>query len=702
MEHNPVSYRVEDGVGLLHIDNPPVNALSQAVRAGIQDALAQAEHDDSRLLLVLCAGRTYVAGADIREFGKPQQEPNLPALLDRLENFTKPVATVLHGTALGGGLELAMACHYRAAVPGAKLGLPEVNLGLLPGAGGTQRLPRLVGVPLALDMMLSGKPIPAKQALQAGLLDATLDGDLESAALDWAKSLLADDAGPRPTRECEVATPEDGTVFETRRKEMAKRARGQIAPGHIIDLVELSTRAELPAGLAEERERFLVCRDSPQSAGMRHAFFAERAAAKIPGIGRDTPERSIERVAVIGAGTMGGGIAMCFAGAGIPVSLLETSEENLERGLARIRQNYAGAVKRGRLSEEGLERNMGLISGTTEDSALADADLVIEAVFEDMGIKQDVFRRMDALCKPGCILATNTSYLDINEIAAVTGRPQDVIGAHFFSPANIMKLLEIVRADQTAPEVVKTFMSVAKRIGKVAVAVGVCHGFVGNRMLQSYARQAQLLLLEGATPAQVDGAMEAWGMAMGPLAVADLAGLDIGYRARRNQGIKAGSDRVFALADLLVELERLGQKSGAGYYRYDSETRARQPDPKVEALLQDVSAQWGVERRDVTDEEITQRLSLALVNEGARILEEGIAVRASDIDVVYLNGYGFPRWRGGPMFHADRMGLPTVVARLETLREQTGDDRWEPAPLLRQLAGEERDFAALDREQAGA
>lgn len=699
MQDNPVSYSVEHGIGIMVIDNPPVNALSQGVRAGILAALETARQDDSQAILVLCAGRTYVAGADITEFGKPPREPHLPDVLNTVEDFPKPVATAIHGTALGGGLELAMACHYRAASADARLGLPEVNLGLLPGAGGTQRLPRLVGARQALDMILGGKPVTAPQARDAGLVDQLLEGDLHTAARDWAAGLADRNAPPRPTRAIDVPALDEPDLFDSRRRETARKARGQIAPGHIIDLVELSLRTPVHEGLVEERKRFLECRDSPQSAALRHVFFAERSASKVPDIPADTPSRNIERVAVIGAGTMGGGIAMCFANAGIPVTLVEMSRENLERGLEKIRQNYATSVRRKRFSQAQVDRCLALVTGVTEYAEIADADLVVEAVFEDLAVKQDVFRQLDATCKAGCILATNTSYLDINAIADATSRPRDVIGAHFFSPANVMKLLEVVRTERTAPDVVKTFMALARKIGKVAVAVGVCHGFVGNRMLQVYARQAQLLLLEGATPSQVDSAMESWGMAMGPLAVGDLAGLDIGYRSRRNQGIEAGSQKEFALADSLVERERLGQKTGAGYYRYDSETRKREADPEVEASLLDIAAQWGVERRNIGDSEIVDRLVLALVNEGAKILADGIAARASDIDVVYLNGYGFPRWRGGPMFHADTLGLPEVVKRLEQLQTLTGDDCWEPAPLLAKLAADGSTFATLDAQR---
>jgi 3-hydroxyacyl-CoA dehydrogenase len=448
--------------------------------------------------------------------------------------------------------------------------------------------------------------------------------------------------------------------------------------------------------MATERERFLECRDSPQSAALRHVFFAERATGRLPDIPADTPTRPIATVAVIGAGTMGGGIAMCFANAGIPVTLVETTQDNLDRGLETIRRNYEGSLKRGRFSQAQVDHALDNLSGSVDYADIAGVDLVVEAVFENMAVKKEVFAKLDASCKPGCILATNTSYLDVNEIAAATDRPADVIGAHFFSPANVMKLLEVVRAEKTAPDVVQTFMKLARTIGKIPVAVGVCHGFVGNRMLRGYARQSQLLLLEGASPAQIDGAMERWGMAMGPIAVGDLAGLDIGYRSRRDQGIESRSMKESALADTLVEMERLGQKSGAGYYRYDPETRRREPDPEVDALIEQLAAQWQVPRRDIADEEIVDRLQLALINEGARILEEGIAARPSDIDIVYLNGYGYPAWRGGPMFYADTLGLPTVVEKLQALQASTGDDSWAPAPLLLRLRDEGSTLASLN------
>ena len=696
MNDSVVNYEKEGDLGVVRIDNPPVNALSQAVRAGLSEALETARGDGCQALLLLCAGRTFIAGADITEFGKPPREPHLPDVIAAIENFPGPVIAALHGNALGGGLEVALAAHYRCAVPGTRLGLPEVKLGLLPGAGGTQRLPRVVGVQAALDMMTGGAPISSEAALENGLIDVQLEGDLENAAREYARQLLAGGAPRRPTGERPVNPPADPEFFAKYRSGIARKTRGLIAPGFIIELVELALTADLATGQARERERFLECRDSPQSSALRHVFFAERATARLPDIPADTPDLPIRKVGIIGAGTMGGGIAMCFANAGISVTLVETQQEFLERGMGVIEKNYATSVQRGRFSQAQVDDFLACFSGTTDYADLADVDLVIEAVFENMEVKQEVFRKLDASCRPDCILATNTSYLDVDAIAAVTERPEQVIGAHFFSPANVMKLLEVVRAGKTAPQVVQTFMRLAKKIGKIPVAVGVCHGFVGNRMLRGYARQAQLLLLEGASPQQVDGAMQSWGMAMGPVAVGDLAGLDIGYRSRRDQGIESRSVKETALADTLVEMERLGQKTGAGIYRYDPDTRKREPDPEVDALIETIAREWQVQRREIDDGEIVDRLLLALINEGAAILREGIAARPSDIDIVYLNGYGFPAWRGGPMYHADVMGMNAVIAKLEQLQELTGDDCWQPDALLRQLASEERSLGSLN------
>ena len=648
---SPVNYTLTGNIGVITVDNPPVNALSHAVRQGLLDAFETAAGDASEALLLVCDGRTFIAGADISEFGRPPQEPFLPDLCDRMEASDKLFVAAIHGTALGGGFEVALSADYRCAVPTAKVGLPEVMLGLLPGAGGTQRTPRLAGVDAALQLMTSGKPIPAAMAKDAGLVDEIIEGDLVDGALAYVQKLLDDNAPQRSTSALDV--PEhDAAIFDQFRALLGKKARGQVAPQAIVDCVEKAAATPYEEGVAYERKRFMELMDGDQSKALRHFFFAERAAAKVDDLPRDVELRNVESVAVIGGGTMGGGIAMTFANAGIPVTLVEISDEALERGLAIIDRNYAGSVKRGKLSEDKAEACRALISGATEYSQLADVDLVIEAVFEDPNLKKEIFAKLDDVCKDGAILATNTSYQDVNEIAAATNRPQDVLGLHFFSPAHIMKLLEVVRGEKTADDVLATCMKLAKRIRKVPVVAGVCYGFIGNRMLQPYAQQTQLLLLEGATPEQVDTAMENFGMAMGPLRVFDLAGLDVGYKAREALSEEEKGDPAgYRVPDLLVEAGRLGQKSGSGFYSYD-ENRRPTPDPEVHRMIEDTASELGIERRDISDDEIVGRLVGALVDEGQKIIDEGIAQRASDIDVVYVYGYGFPAFRGGPMFYA--------------------------------------------------
>ena len=697
---SPVSYELVDDIGVITVDNPPVNALSHAVRQGLDDAIQAARQDASRVVLILCAGRTFIAGADITEFGKPPREPHLPDLCNTIEASPKPVVAALHGTALGGGLEVALSCHYRSAVPGAKLGLPEVKLGLLPGAGGTQRLPRLIGATAALDLIISGNPVDARRAASLGLVDRVVEGDdLREAALAWCRELVEEGAGRRVTSELPVETVPGGTLAENC-ETLARRARGQIAPQKITDCVEASITRPFSEGMRIEREKFIECMQSPQSAALRHMFFAEREAAKVRGLSRDIPLRGVEKVGVIGAGTMGSGIAMNFANAGMQVTLLEVDDGALEKGLAIIDRNYQGSVRRAKLSEEQALECRARISGTTSYESLADVDLVIEAVFENLELKQEIFAKLDAVCRQGAILATNTSYQDVDRIAAATARPQDVIGLHFFSPAHIMKLLEVVRASMTADDVLATCMAIAKQIRKTPVVSGVCYGFIGNRMLGHYGREAQLCVIEGATPEQVDTAMEDWGMAMGPLAVFDLAGLDVGYKAR--QGLaesERGDPRAFRVADALVEMQRLGQKTGAGFYRYDPETRQRSSDPEVEALIEREAAALGVERREIGADEIVDRLIFALVNEGMNILREGIAQRPGDIDVVYVYGYGFPAWRGGPMHYADAVGLDALLARVREFEQRFGSDNWTPAPLLETLAGEGRTLADWAKSQ---
>ena len=653
---SPVKYALTGDIGVITVDNPPVNALSRAVRQGLLDALDRAKEDACAAVLLICDGRTFIAGADISEFGKPVEEPWLPAVVAAIEAFDRPVVAAIHGTALGGGFEVALGAHYRCALPSARIGLPEVKLGLLPGASGTQRTPRLAGIRAALDLMTSGVPIPAPKAIELGLVDKLIEGDLREGALAWTRELLGSGNGPR--RVSEMPVPEhDTAIFDEYRVALARSARGQVAPQRIVDCVEAAATKPFDGGLAFERKQFFALMEGEQSAALRHFFFAERQAAKVEGLAKDTPTRSIDSVGIIGGGTMGGGIAMSFANAGIPVTLIEIDDDALERGLSIIDRNYAGSVKRGKLGEEQAAANRALISGATDYAALADADLVIEAVFEDPELKKTIFGKLDDVCKPGAILATNTSYQDVDAIAAATSRPQDVLGLHFFSPAHIMKLLEVVRGDKTADDVLATCMQLAKRIRKTPVVSGVCYGFIGNRMLQPYAAQTQLLLLEGASPAQIDSAMEAFGMAMGPLRVFDLAGLDVGYKARQALSEEErGDPATYRVSDLLVEAGRLGQKSGAGFYRYGDD-RKPVPDPDVQEIIEATASELGIARREIADDEIVSRLIGALVDEGRKIVAEGIAQRAGDLDVVYVYGYGFPAYRGGPMYHGDAAGL---------------------------------------------
>lgn len=681
-----VNYEIEGSIGIISVDNPPVNALSLPVRQGLMAAIVAAQDDASDAVVILCEGRTFIAGADITEFGKPPMKPFLPDLLNTIEASSKPVVAALHGTALGGGFETALAAHYRCALATAKIGLPEVKLGLLPGAGGTQRTPRLAGPEAALDIMTNGNPINAARALELGLIDRIIDGDLRTEALAWARELVTQKAGPR--RSSELSVPEfDAGLFDAYRVTLAKRARGQIAPQHIVACVEAATNRSFENGMQVERELFMECMKSTQSAAMRHLFFAEREASKIDGLSKHTPKRLVQSVGIIGGGTMGGGIAMSFANVGIPVTLIEISDEALARGLSIIEKNYAKSVKRGKLSEDKARDCRELISGSTDYESLAEVDLVIEAVFEDPDLKKTIFARLDSVCKEGAILATNTSYQDVNQIALATRRPQDVIGLHFFSPANIMKLLEVVRGEKTADDVLATCMSLAKTIRKVPVMSGVCYGFIGNRMLIPYFREAQLCVIEGATPQQVDNAMEEWGMAMGPLRVADLAGIDVGYKARQAlPEDQRGDPRSYRVADILAEMGRVGQKAGAGFYKYDPETRQHSSDPAVLEIIEREAAAFGIERRDIPDEEIVDRLVYGLVNEGMRILEEGIAQRPGDIDVVYVYGYGFPVSRGGPMHYAEAVGIERVYERVCEFQERFGAEAWAPAPLLAQMA----------------
>lgn len=685
-----VDYERHGRIGVIVIGNPPVNALGAAVRAGLLEALDHGSADASTNFLVLVgAGRTFPAGADIREFGKPPQPPLLPDVINRFEASAKPVVAAIHGTALGGGLELALGCHFRVALKTAKLGLPEVKLGLMPGAGGTQRLPRLIGAERALDMILSGDPVTAAEAHAWGLVDDVDEGDSAlEAGIRLAERFQDETRLFRWLCErCGGTAAIDPTMFADRRKELAKRARHLLSPHLIVDAVEAAMTVPLEEGLERERALFLQCLDSPQRAGLVHAFFAEREVAKVPGLPPDTPTRPIDRAAVVGAGTMGGGIAMCFANVGIPVRLLDADRDALDRGLAIIRRNYESSARRGRLSADEVKRRIDLIAPTLEYDDVADADLVVEAVYESMDLKTQVFARLDAVCKPGAILATNTSTLDINAIAAAAGRPGDVVGMHFFSPANVMRLLENVRADRTADDVVATVMALARRLGKVGVLVGVCYGFVGNRMLHQRTRESSALVEEGASPEQVDRVLTDFGFPMGPFAMTDLAGVDVGWRIREERR-KSGDPDAPPLSwlDRLAEQGRFGQKTGAGIYRYEPGSRTPLPDPEVDALLAQYRRERGTEPRPVPDQEILERCLYVMVNEGARILEEGIAARSLDIDVIWIHGYGFPAFRGGPMFWAEQVGLKSIHDAVADYHRRLGGAHWQPAPLLARLA----------------
>ena len=696
---SPVSTRLDGEVLVVSIDNPPVNALGQAVRAGLLAAVRQAQGDDAiRAVLLVGAGRAFIAGADIREFGKPPQPPALPEVLDCMELLDKPVIAAIHGPALGGGLEVAMAAHWRLALPGAKLGLPEVNLGLLPGAGGTQRSPRLMGAVAAAELMLSGKHLSAKAAQAAGLVDRLAEGDDPTAAgLAYARELLASGAGVRRTRDLPI--PDAATApaqLDQLAADTARKARGLFSPAKIIECVRAALELTFEQGLKRERELFLECLNSPQRAGLVHAFFAERETAKIPEAKAAAP-RPFAHVAIIGGGTMGAGIAVSALDAGLSVTMIERDAESIARGQANVEKVYDGLIAKGRMSAEAKAATMARYTPSTSYGDIADVDLVIEAVFEDIEVKKAVFRELDRVCKSGCVLATNTSYLDIDAIAAVTQRPQDVIGLHFFSPANIMKLLEIVVAAKTAPDVVATAFELAKRMKKVPVRAGVCDGFIGNRILAVYREAANHVLEDGASPYEIDAAVRAFGYPMGPFQVSDLAGGDIGWATRkRKAATRDPRARYVEIADRIAERGWYGQKTGRGWYLYPQGARIGQEDPEVLAIVDAERAKKGIAPRSFTHEDIMRRYMAAMVNEGARVLEEGIALRPLDIDVTFLFGYGFPRWRGGPMKWADMQGLPKVLA---DIREFAQEDPlfWQPAPLLEKLVAEGRDFDSLNR-----
>ena len=685
---SPVTTRRSGDIAVVTIDNPPVNALGHAVRAGLATELAALGADGTVAAIVLtCAGRTFVAGADITEFGKPMQPPGLHEVIQQIGQMAKPVVAAIHGTALGGGLELALGCHYRIALASAQFGLPEVKLGLLPGGGGTQRLPRVLGVIPALEIMTSGEFIGAETALVGGLIQRIVP-DLDAAALAFAREIAAD-------RPLPLVANDDGKLAEARAnpgmidefaRSIARRSRGFKAPAAIIDCVKAALAKPIAEGLAYERERFMELMRSPESAAQRYAFFAEREAGKVPGLPSDTPVRPIRHAAVIGAGTMGGGIAMNFANAGIPVTLIETGAEALERGLKTIRANYEATAKRGGITPAEAEARIARITGSLKLEDAAAADIVTEAVFEDMGLKKELFGKLDRIVRPDAILASNTSTLDVDEIAASTSRPERVLGTHYFSPANVMKLLEIVRGKQTDPSVLATLMTLARKLKKVPVVVGVCYGFVGNRMLHRRSSQVESLLIEGASPAELDQALLDFGFPMGPCAMADLAGIDVGWRIRQGLGLKD------AVSDRLYDAGRLGQKTGAGFFRYEPGNRTPIPDPAVDAIIAAAAAEKGVTRHPIPQDEILARLLYPMINEAAHILEEGIALRASDIDIVWFYGYGWPVYRGGPMFWADHVGLGTIRDGLQKMADKLGDARLKPAPLIERLAAEGKGF----------
>lgn len=687
-----VSFSRLGRVGVATVDNPPVNALSHAVRSGLSAAVDLALGDPGvAALVIICEGRTFMAGADIREFGKPLQPPGLAELVNKIENSDKPVVAAIHGTALGGGFEVALGCHFRVAVPSARVGLPEVKLGLLPGAGGTQRLPRLIGADAALRLIVEGSHVPAAKAAALGAIDEIIEGDLEAGALAFAERAVAERWPLRRTGALGVKVT-NPAIFEELVKSVSRRQRGFVAPLKCIEAVRLAAGLPLDEGLRRERELFLELLGSSQSKALRHVFSAEREVAKIPGLAADTPTRAIARVAIVGTGTMGGGIAMCFANAGIPITFVGQNAQMLEQGLNTIRKNYANTVARGGLKQEDMDRRLSLFRPTISYDDLKDADLVIEAVFEEMAVKKVVFGTLDRICKPGAILASNTSYLDIDEIAQATSRPQDVVGMHFFSPANVMKLLENVRGAKTAPDVLATVMKLGRTIGKVPVLVGVCDGFVGNRMLAKRSREGMFMLEEGAMPWQIDKVLYDFGFPMGPYAVGDLAGLDIGWANRKSRLERlTPREHVCNIIDKICELGRFGQKTGAGFYKYDDKRNAS-PDPLIEELIIRHSAKRGIARRTISDQEIIERSLYSMVNEGAKILAEGIVSRPDEIDIVWLYGYGFPAYRGGPIWYADTIGLKTIYESILKYRDEVGPEYFTPAPLLEQLARDGKGF----------
>ena len=699
---SPVTSERQGAVAIIRINNPPVNALAQVVREGLLAEFAAAAADTGVKAIVLTGtGRAFSAGADITEFSKGRVAPFLFEVIDKIEETPKPVVAAVNGLALGGGFEITLGCHYRVASSSVKqLGLPEVKIGIIPGAGGTQRLPRMIGVEPALDLIVSGAPIDAAKALQLELVDRVVDGDVVAGALAFANGLIERGEGPRRTSERVIdAAALAPDLFEKRRAALARHPSGPVAARACVDAVQAATKLSFADGSKREIELIRECFATPYARALQYAFFAERQAGNIPGIGADVKARDVKSVGVLGAGTMGTGIALAFLQAGFPVTVVETKQEPLDKGVARIRETIESNVKRGRMTAEHGAMTSKNLTASLEMANLAGADLVIEAVFESMAIKKEVFGKLDQICKPGAILASNTSTLDVDEIAAATKRPQDVLGLHFFSPANIMRLLEIVRGKATANDALATAMALSKKINKVGVVSGVCFGFIGNRMLECYGEEVQAMLLEGATPVDVDKALEAWGWAMGPLAVMDLAGIDVGWRIRKEHQISDERRRLYRVTDAIADAGRFGQKTGAGYYKYSAD-RKRVEDPGITAMFRAEAAKQGIEPRNgIPADEIVERTLLRLVNSGAEILDEGIALRASDIDTIYLNGYGFQAWRGGPMWQADAMGLDKVAERIKFYEKKHGQ-RWKVAGLIERLAKEGGTFAGLDKAKS--
>jgi len=683
------AYSTHGAIAVIAMNNPPVNGLGFELRSGIVAGLDQALADPKVSAVVLIGtDKAFSGGADIREFNSPKAlaEPNLNTVIRIVEASTKPVIAAISGACMGGGLELALGCHYRVAAAGAQIALPEVKLGILPGAGGTQRLPRLIGPEAALNMIVSGTIVPSEQFKGTPLFDAFLDGDLQAGALAFAEKAVKEKLPLKRVRDLKIDYPNAEAFFQFARNTVGAMAKNFPAPLKCVDAVAAAVSMPFDAGMQLERESFVHLVQTPESKALRHAFFGERAASKIADVPADTPARKIEKVGIIGAGTMN------FLNAGIPVTILETKQEALEKGVGIIRKNYESSLKKGKLTQEKLDGRMGLLKGTLSYDDLKDADLIIEAVFEEIGVKEQVFKKLDEVAKPGAILASNTSTLDVNKIAGFTKRPQDVVGMHFFSPANIMKLLEVVRGAATAKDVLATVMQIAKKIRKTAVVSGVCDGFIGNRMIEHYGRIAGFIVEEGASPQQVDRALEKWGMAMGPFRMGDLAGNDIGWAIRKRRYVEKPDVKYAKIADKLCELGRFGQKTGMGWYRYEAGRRDAIPDPVVDKLIDDYRKEQGITPRKISDAEIVERCIFALVNEAARLLEEGIAQRASDIDMVYLTGYGFPLYRGGPMLYADQVGLYNVARAMQGFKAASGDAFWEPAPLLAKLAAEGKTF----------